>query len=394
MVTIPENVSVIMPVYNAEKYIAQALDSIFKQTVAVSEILIIDDGSTDKTKEIINTYKESFENIRLITNSENRGVSFSRNCGIELANSPWILFLDADDVLPSNLVEFFLRLKAERQTQMPDIDWAVFYPSYQQIDEHSRKIGGLFEAEQYGVAETLGYLVIRNTIISPSGVFCKKKVLQRYGNFNIDRKHSEDYELWLKIAGSSGVGYISSPAVYIRRHNNNASRELNRMIQAEKEILLAMDLSNIKYAIFRRNLSVSRNTAEYSSLLFRLDLWKAGYESLKSLREDQQSYQTLFYMALFFIKENSMSDAVLYLEKSLDLNRYNAAAFNNLAAINIIKNNNDKAKELLNSALAIAPGFMDAQSNLDIVTSKRAVDFSDIKFTWRELRQNLLKYHS
>ena len=88
-------VSVIMPVYNGEKYIKQAVESVFAQKVA-TELLVIDDGSTDHTEKVLSAY-EGREDFRYLKNKENMGAARSRNRGVQEARGEYIAFLDADD---------------------------------------------------------------------------------------------------------------------------------------------------------------------------------------------------------------------------------------------------------------------------------------------------------
>ena len=99
--------SIIIPVYNGEKYIKYALDSCVNQSYNDIEIIVIDDGSTDKTSEIVKQYQEKHNNLLLIE-QENAGVSCARNKGLENASGEWICFLDADDELFTDAVESLL----------------------------------------------------------------------------------------------------------------------------------------------------------------------------------------------------------------------------------------------------------------------------------------------
>lgn len=97
-------VSVIMPVYNDEKYVRIAIESILKQTLEDFELIIVNDGSTDMTREVIAQITDS--RIKLIDNNENRGRPYARNCGLEIAKGKYIAVMDADDIaLPDRLSE-------------------------------------------------------------------------------------------------------------------------------------------------------------------------------------------------------------------------------------------------------------------------------------------------
>lgn len=96
-------VSVIVPVYNSEKYINRCIDSVLNQTYNNIEIIIIDDGSTDQSIDICKKYADLNENIKLIS-KKNEGVSKARNTGIDIASGEWIIFLDSDDWIESNTI--------------------------------------------------------------------------------------------------------------------------------------------------------------------------------------------------------------------------------------------------------------------------------------------------
>jgi len=102
-----EKVSVIIPAYNAEQYIKECIESLFKQSYKNLEIVVVNDGSTDGTKAILDEYEKS-EKIVKVLHTENRGVSCARNAGLNIATGSYIVFLDADDYLVQNAVEILL----------------------------------------------------------------------------------------------------------------------------------------------------------------------------------------------------------------------------------------------------------------------------------------------
>ncbi len=102
-----EKVSVIIPAYNAEKYLRECLDSVLNQTYKNVELIIVNDGSQDGTKDILEEYKSRYSNVQVI-HTENGGVSRARNIGLEHADSDYIMFLDSDDLLVSNAIEILL----------------------------------------------------------------------------------------------------------------------------------------------------------------------------------------------------------------------------------------------------------------------------------------------
>ena len=101
-------VSVIIPAYNSESYLVQALTSVLTQTYINLEVIVVDDASTDSTVKIARSFQD--RRIRIISNSQNRGVSYGRNCGIRQAKGNWIALLDADDWYAPERLEKLLQL--------------------------------------------------------------------------------------------------------------------------------------------------------------------------------------------------------------------------------------------------------------------------------------------
>ena len=107
MVTNKEKVSIIVPIYNAEKYLEECISSITNQTYKNLQIILVNDGSKDKSWELCKKIKDTDNRISIATQS-NSGVSVARNRGLELADGEWIMFVDPDDILDKKIVEDLL----------------------------------------------------------------------------------------------------------------------------------------------------------------------------------------------------------------------------------------------------------------------------------------------
>ena len=107
-----ENVTVIIPVYNSEKYIGKCIESVINQTYKNVKILLINDGSTDKSKEILGKYRSEYENIEVI-NQNNKGVAVTRNEAIMKVNTKYLMFIDNDDFIDSNYIETYINSAEE-----------------------------------------------------------------------------------------------------------------------------------------------------------------------------------------------------------------------------------------------------------------------------------------
>ena len=97
-------ISIIVPIYNVEKYLKRSLDSLVNQTLEDIEIILVDDGSTDNSHKIAEDYKENYSNVLLVT-KENGGLSDARNFGLQYASGEYIAFIDSDDYVESQMFE-------------------------------------------------------------------------------------------------------------------------------------------------------------------------------------------------------------------------------------------------------------------------------------------------
>ena len=112
-----EKISIIVPVYNVEKYLKTCLDSIINQTYQNLEIILVDDGSTDNSGEICEEYRKTDSRIILI-HKENEGLSMARNFGLDIASGDYISFVDSDDFIARNMMEALYNRLLETQSDM------------------------------------------------------------------------------------------------------------------------------------------------------------------------------------------------------------------------------------------------------------------------------------
>jgi len=185
---------VVIPTYNRYTLLKRAINSLLAQTHPVDEIIIVDDGSTDNTKDI----QKDFPNIIYIYQN-NRGVSAARNVGIQKAKNEWIAFLDSDDEWHKEKLEkqvLFHKNKSDILMSYTAEKW-VRDGKVVKIPKKYRKIG------KDAFVENLSYCNI-----APSSVLLHKSLLDKVGLFNESLEVCEDYDLWLRITLEHEVGLI------------------------------------------------------------------------------------------------------------------------------------------------------------------------------------------
>lgn len=219
-------VSVVMPSYNAEKYISEAIQSVIAQTYENWELLIIDDCSTDSTANIVKQFSDVDSRITLYSNPKNMGVALTRNKGMNLAKGSWIALLDSDDVWHKD--------KLEKQIELAGKTGAdIVYCSYCLIDSCGKKISEFIVPPITSYEEMLK----SNTIGCSTVLLCSTSA-GRY-RFTNESFH-EDYVFWLNLLrnGFEAVGCEESLSDYrviegSRSHNKIKSAK-NRWIVYRK----------------------------------------------------------------------------------------------------------------------------------------------------------------
>lgn len=187
-------ITVIMPVYNSEKYLQQAIDSVLDQTYKDFSFIIINDGSSDTSAKIIKNFKD--QRILYIENDSNKGIVYSLNKGLDLAKSKYIVRMDADDICEKNR----LKIQYEYMEKNTDI-WLLGCSAYK-IDKDGKRIGELCPSSESENIKTM--LLFNNPIIHPSVMLRRKEVLNYCSKYEPKHVASEDYGMWCKLASSDG----------------------------------------------------------------------------------------------------------------------------------------------------------------------------------------------
>lgn len=378
-------ISAVIPVHNGQEFIKETFDSLVDQRMPLHEIIVINDGSTDETRTIVQEYVASGK-VTLLDNERKLGVSFSRNRGIAEAGGDWILLMDSDDVANRNLTIQHVRSWSEKQS---DGEWVLSFSSYQQINKEGQPLGGVSSFKQVKPYEILGYEFVRNHVCV-SGTMISKSRLMEAGMFDERLTHSEDWDLWLRLAAIGGFIYIDEPLFYVRRHNNNASKTVESMLEGERKVLLKYTAKQIEKAIFQRELPNERNVIDLVSVLYRVGHWDKGRAALKTLIQQKNgSASAYLFLGLYHIAKAEYESALQILMQAYRLDPDRAEVLNNIGALYILNGELSTARFYIKKAMTLLPGYLDATHNLSAIEKR---NFSSVKFTWRELRSVLTVY--
>jgi glycosyltransferase involved in cell wall biosynthesis len=232
-------ISIIIPCFNAEKTIDRALTSLINQTNKSFEVIAVNDGSTDRTHEILQSYKTKL-NLKII-NQDNQGLGISRNNAAKVATRKYLCFLDSDDYwLPNKINKILVFVKRTN-----DSIQLLCHNEYMLVDN---KIVGAYK---YGTMKNFHELLVLGNCLSPSAVMINKKLFINTGMFTVDLKlHGvEDYDLWLKISiNNIKIHYMNEILGYYCLHEANMSNDPNfykKSILLQNKYLLLVKSSNI-----------------------------------------------------------------------------------------------------------------------------------------------------
>jgi glycosyltransferase involved in cell wall biosynthesis len=255
-------VSVIIPAYNAEPYIDQALAAVVGQTYRPLEVVVADDGSTDGTARRVENWKTSGVSIRWIEAGEHSGrPSVPRNRALQAARGELIAFLDADDIWAPRKLEDQVRA----MQAYPDL--VLVYSVLRTIGAQTI-VAPVFGLKPWPTRAALD----RNTLerantIPCSSVMTRRALLLRLGGFDEDPQlHAvEDFDLWLRVSERGPIGFIPRVHGYYRVHQTGISRNAEDQLRRAQYLVHKRGLKNFTFREFQRRpriLTVMRNTLD------------------------------------------------------------------------------------------------------------------------------------
>jgi glycosyltransferase involved in cell wall biosynthesis len=201
-------ISVVMSVYNGERFLREAVRSILDQSFSDFEYIIVNDRSTDQTASILASFND--RRIRLVHNSENIGLTASLNKGIALAQGKFIARMDADDISLSGRLEHQVDfLKAHSEI-------GVLGTAYQVIDQDGNS--GIVKSFPTSSAVIKWRLCFENPIVHPS-VMMRCDILERAGGYNPEMMTAQDYDLWQRVSVFTRLSNLPDVLIKLRKHD-------------------------------------------------------------------------------------------------------------------------------------------------------------------------------
>ncbi len=218
-------VSVIIPIYNGEKYIVETLNSVINQTYQNFEVLCMIDGSKDQSKALI----EAIADPRItVLEQENHGATFTRNRAMSLVSGEYVWFLDQDDLLMPGCFEATIT-EIERTGS---IGVAV---NGHLINSNSEIIRKMYRFNKPILS--LSKLVKGNQLSTTSQVLLRREAMLRNGGFDVNAGIADDWDMWIRVVRDGELTFLDQQLMQYRLHENNHSKNFEKMFRGEMHVV-------------------------------------------------------------------------------------------------------------------------------------------------------------
>jgi glycosyltransferase involved in cell wall biosynthesis len=265
-------ISVIIPAYNAETFLHQAIEAALKQTVMPVEILVVDDGSKDGTRSVAESYGPPVHYLH----RANGGPAAARNTGLQAARGEWLAFLDADDFWPENYLESQIQTALQTEADLVFTDARVVspskeWPSWFQRSGHAW-IHGM---KQPSFHDAFNRLLRRGSFALPSAVMMKREHVVAAGGFDERLPPGlEDFDLWLRIASRTQWALNSRARIFRSEHDSNLTANRFGMAVGREKLWLKM--------MRRPPCTVDRDQMRIMQLRLAESQWEQAYWGLRN----------------------------------------------------------------------------------------------------------------
>ena len=266
-------VSIIIPIYNAEKYLEECIDSAINQTYQDIEIIAVNDGSTDNSLEVLKKYSDRIK----IISKENGGTASALNAGIKAMTGEWFKWLSADDVLYPNFVEELML--ESKKTENKNV---IFYTNYDIIDSEGNLIDQRIERNFNNLDPfEVNVILLDRHIGNGTTSLIHKSTIDKYGMFDQVIGHREDYELWLRycILYKCRLHLVPKILAKYRIHGTQTTKEKIRKSREQSEAIRKLVLGKLepserkKYEIALERYKKNKPLVEKLMYFVRYDLF-------------------------------------------------------------------------------------------------------------------------
>lgn len=275
-------VSVIMPAYNADDFISEAIESIIKQSYKNWNLVILNDGSTDNTKTIAEKYIKKYpDKISLIDKEKNEGTVSGLNKLIKSVNGKYICWLSADDTYTSYMLEDSVEFLENNK------EFDLVFSDYEVIDENSKFLQKsvfkkvIEELKEDKKFQPYKYLLTSGCCIHGCTVMARNFCFKETGGFNRKYKYAHDYDMWLRMAALYNIGYIDKVHVRGRDYSWQISKQGNNETDGIDVLFDFIHNKRMFTKLYKKSGFESENEVIYALIIGQLKLYKHKEKEFK-----------------------------------------------------------------------------------------------------------------
>jgi len=374
--------SVVTPVYNGECFLEENLESWLKQSYTRFEIIMVNDGSTDRSVSVINRYRDRL-NIRLFE-QENKGISDATLRGIEEATGPYIVLMDQDDIADPRRLEYTAAAFSSGAE--------LIIGDYEVIDKQSERTGKIVTLPSFIHENNLILEQLKRTYILGSALAFRYK-----GDFTFfSQSHgATDYDIAMKML-LRGYRYVhlNTPVIQYRVHHSNTSANYGKQKQHVRAIFEQYRPSEL----FDRLVDKGHDSLEIAlslgiCYLFQDELEIAQHYLSRASGERMPTdwrlrCELLFYLGVLHFKLREYDASLKHFTRLLEAGCDNPAVLNNIGVVTALSGNYDEGLLWFKKAIAHNPSYLDARRNIEFVQSKGLLP--ELYLTERLLREVLV----
>ncbi|SDZ17601.1 Glycosyltransferase involved in cell wall bisynthesis [Proteiniborus ethanoligenes] len=372
-------VSVIIPVYNGDKYIGSAIDSVLKQDYPNIEIIIIDDGSTDNTESIVKAYGNKIKYFY----KENGGEASARNHGLKVAKGEFIAFLDCDDLYRKD------KISKQVKTLLENPKCGFIYNDVDVINDYNDFLYTLKSEDEFVNREDmLAYVLYRQIIPATASIMIRQNCLDNSIYYTEKYSNSVDYFFSIRLLMKTKGKYLKESLYLYRRHEGNLTNNHNKQKECERNIVKELGINTINDIVEASTFDNDYKVLLLSKIYFKIDEINLAYKILENIDMKKYSFEYFFHKGVCEYDLNMYDNAIKSFMKAIDLEPARAETYNNLGCCYIRIGVKEKARESFEHATKLNKDYLDARINLFNITQ----DVMDFRFTERILRKVLTKY--
>ncbi|WP_066890482.1 glycosyltransferase family 2 protein [Clostridium nigeriense] len=298
-------ISLILPIYNVEKYLRECLDSIMNQSYKNYELIIVDDGSRDRSLEIVNEYRNKFKHIKILS-QKNKGVSEARNLALKYAIGKYILFVDSDDFLRADMLEKLISIAIKAKCDVVISNYYLYYDKNNYI-KFLKNMPSFTIYDNYRVVDMMLKYKIQGQLWNKLFKFSLLK--ENNFQFEKDRYIQDIFPVFKAISNANKISYLDEPLYFYRQREGSTVNKKNKKLTVD----YYHAMTSVKKYIEENNIEINENSFKtFKAHILSYFIYHYTNESLNnnynSFKKSDYYKLNISFKDFLFLKDLSHKD--------------------------------------------------------------------------------------